>query len=641
MALAVAALVAVPAGGAARAGSASGRYSSEPLRQVERRPRFEPHTLLVKFEADVASAARGATAKAHGGKLKQTIRGTRVALVEVDDPEQATKALARDPRVAHVERNRLRYALATPNDPRFAAAQQYLLPLRLPAAWDVTRGSTAVKIAIVDTGVDLDHPDLASRLLPGHDFVNNDAVAQDDEGHGTMVAGIAGAATDNGIGIAGAAWNASILPVKVLDSTGAGSDFDIADGITWAADNGAKVINLSLGAPGSSITLYDAVEYARRKGAVVVAAAGNDGAPIVNAPGGYADLAVGATDGAGDAAWFSTSGYWVDLSAPGIDITSTALAPGPVEAYAKGAGTSFSSPLVAGVAALVWAQHPAWTEGEVAKQVLRAWDRGPRGIDPYYGLGLLDAAAAVGATEQSPAAQPAGDGNEPNGATKRATAITSSASGTISPEGDQDDFAVDIGAPKWFSVTVTPPQLAQAVRASEVDPVLSVLGPRGEHVAASDDNTPGRREAALVPAASAGRYYSEVSSLASARGPYSVAVADAAAPAVFDDEQWRSFPGVDYLRDLKLADITGDGRKDAISVATDKLMLLPQEAAGGFGQPQWFPIDQSWSYGISTGDLDGDGAVDVAVATMAGPRVFYTRAGTLSPGPLLSQPSPP
>ena len=375
----------------------------------------------MRFAPGVSASGKKAALAAHSAALRKAIPGISRSLVAVKNPEQARKQLEQDPRVASVELNHIRYALATPNDPRFAGEQQYLLPLRLPAAWDVSQGSTAVKIAIVDTGVDLDHPDLAPRIVPGYDFVSNDAVAQDDEGHGTMVAGITAAGTNNGIGIAGVAWNASIMPLKALDETGAGSDFDIADAITWAADNGAQVINLSLGGPWSSVTLYDAIQYARQHGAVVVAAAGNDGSPTASYPGAYADLAVSATDGAGDAAWFSNSGYWVDVSAPGIDVTSTALAPGPVEAYAKGAGTSFSSPIVAGVVALVRAQHPEWSVTRVTQQVLRAWDRGPRGLDPYYGLGLVDAASALGAATQAPAAQPAGDANEPNEAPKRAT----------------------------------------------------------------------------------------------------------------------------------------------------------------------------------------------------------------------------
>ena len=637
VAVMVAAFVGAAGGGAAGTGSAAA-LRAEPLRQPGHRPKFDQHTLLVEFKP---GASRSVVAEAHDASVRKTIKATGVSLVAVEDAQQARNAFDADPRVERVELNRIRHALATPNDPRFAGQQQYLLPLRLPAAWDVARGSTAVKIAIADTGVDLDHPDLAPRILPGHDFVNGDADAQDDEGHGTMVAGIAAAATDNGIGIAGVSWNASIIPVKVLDGTGAGWDFDIANGITWAADNGAHVINLSLGGPGSSVTLYDAVEYARRKGAVVVAAAGNDAAPIATSPGGYADVAVAATDGAGDAAWFSNSGYWIDVTAPGIDITSTALAPGPVDAYARGSGTSFASPIVAGVAALVWSQHPDWSQQQVVRQLYRAWDRGPRGLDPFYGFGLLDAAAALGLAVQSPAAQPAGDANEPNGAPKRATSLTTSRNATISPEGDEDVFSVDVTTPKWFSVTVTPPALSPTLRASEVDPNLSIVSPKGKPIARSEFNTPGRREAVLVPAADAGRYFADVTSVASARGPYSVALADARPPALFEAEQWRSLPGVAYLRDLSVADITGDGRKDALSAVSDKLMLLPQQATGGFGQPQWFPIDQGWSYGISPGDLDGDGAVDVATATMAGPQVFYARAGTLSPGPLLAQPSPP
>jgi serine protease len=626
-----------------RGSSSAAKTPIASLRRIApHKQRFDQNTLLVKFEPGISASGKKAALAAHGAALRKGIPGISRSLVAVKDPEHARKQLEQDPRVASVELNHIRYALATPNDPRFTGEQQYLLPLRLPAAWDVSQGSPAVKIAIVDTGVDLDHPDLASRIVPGHDFVNNDAVAQDDEGHGTMVAGIAAAGTNNGIGIAGVAWNASIMPLKALDDTGAGSDFDIAEAITWSADNGAQVINLSLGGPWSSVTLYDAIQYARQHGAVVVAAAGNDGTPTPSYPANYADLAVSATDGAGDAAWFSNSGYWVDVAAPGIDVTSTALAPGPVEAYAKGAGTSFSSPIVAGVAALVRAQHPEWSVTRVTQQLLRAWDRGPRGLDRFYGLGVVDAAAALGAATQAPAAQPAGDGNEPNEAPKRATPVGSSATGTISPEGDEDIYAVDVSSPKWFTATMTPPPLSDTVRASEVDPWMDVIGPKGQRQLASGvDNTPGRPESLLVPAGTAGRYYLETKSLASARGPYSIAVADAHAPAVFGDEQWRSFPGVSYLRDLALADVTGDGRKDAISAVTDQLMLLPQKAGGGFGDPARFPIDQGWSFGLATGDLDGNGSSDVVVATMAGPQLFYAQNGSLAAGPLLAQPSPP
>ena len=510
----------------------------------QRARRFERKTLLVKFKRSVSPGQRQAALAVADATARANVKGTDFVLAAVSNAAKARTTLTRDPRVAAVELNYVRYALSTPNDPRFATDQQYLLPLRLPSAWDVTRGSTNVKVAIVDSGVDLDHPDLADRILPGYDFVNGDAVAQDDEGHGTMVAGLAAADTNNGIGIAGAAWNASILPVKVLDDTGAGNDFDVANGITWAADNGAQVINLSLGGPWSSQTLYDAVQYARNKGAVVVAAAGNDGAPQESFPAAYADLAVGATDGAGDAAWFSNSGYWVDVAAPGIDVTSTALADGPVESYAKGSGTSFSSPIVAGIAALVRSQHPEWGPAQVVKEVLRAWDRGPRGLDPYYGFGLVDAAAAVGGASQPPAAQPGGDPNEPNGVTKRATPVTTAANGTISPEGDHDVYAVDVSQPKWFSATVTPQTLSPTVRASEVDPQIEGIGPGGERLrlGSGAENTVGRREALLLPAATAGRYYLDVSSQASARGSYSIAVADANAPHSSTPSSGGAFP---------------------------------------------------------------------------------------------------
>src|SRR5207249_1118948 len=160
------------------------------------------------------------------------------------------------------------------------------------------------------------------RIAPGLDVVNGDSYPSDDNGHGTMVAGIAAAAGNNALGTAGVAWDATILPVKVLNAQGSGTDADVATGITWAADQGASVINLSLGGPSPSPVLEDAVDYARSKGALVVCAAGNAGWERPMYPAAYAGaLAVTATNWSDDVAWFSNWGSWVDLAAPGMSIT--------------------------------------------------------------------------------------------------------------------------------------------------------------------------------------------------------------------------------------------------------------------------------------------------------------------------------
>src|SRR5205823_15048136 len=204
------------------------------------------------------------------------------------------------------------------------------------------------------TGVDAQQPDLVGRVLPGYDFVDDSSDTSDRLGHGTFVAGVAAADTNNGIGIAGVAWNASILPVKVLDRSGGGTDAQIAAGITWAADNGASVINLSLGGPESSEVLRNAIEYALSKNVVVVAAAGNEASTIPQYPAAYPGVvAVSATDWAGDLTYFSSFGPWVTLAAPGFEITGTDRD----GAYETDSGTSFAAPMVAAVAALVRAHY--------------------------------------------------------------------------------------------------------------------------------------------------------------------------------------------------------------------------------------------------------------------------------------------
>jgi subtilisin family serine protease len=282
----------------------------------------------------------------------------------------------------------------------------------------VTTGTMSITITIVDTGVDLGHPDLAAKLWtnPGEIPANGldddgngkiddvhgwhffhgynlepaeNAVVQDDNGHGTHVAGIAAAATNNGIGVAG---------VKVLDEYGSGWYSDVAAGIVYAADQGAKIINLSLGGSAPSQTLCDAVAYvSQTTGALVVAAAGNTGAAVSYPAACDHVLAVAATDQEDRRPYFSNFGPQVDLAAPGVEIYSTWYQVGvQASGYFTETGTSMATPQVAGVAALVWSRWPTWTPDQVAQRLLdTSVDLGEPGWDAYFGWGRLDAAAAV------------------------------------------------------------------------------------------------------------------------------------------------------------------------------------------------------------------------------------------------------
>lgn len=270
--------------------------------------------------------------------------------------------------------------------------QQYALAkMRVPDAWATAKGNGVI-IAVVDTGVDFTHPDLAGKFVSrGRDFVNGDNDATDDHGHGTHVSGIAAAATDNRVGVAGVAWNAQVLPVKVLNANGSGDMATIASGIAWAADNGAKVINLSLGGSGGAAVLENAVNYAWNKGAVVVCAAGNTGSSSPQYPAVYANcVSVSATDAADRLASFSTYGPGIDVAAPGHQILSTVRG----GRYESWSGTSMAAPNVSGVVALIWSAHPTWTNTQVRSALENSTD--PIGAATYFGKGRVNAAKAVG-----------------------------------------------------------------------------------------------------------------------------------------------------------------------------------------------------------------------------------------------------
>ena len=307
--------------------------------------------ILVKFKSGTSLSEAAQIHRQLSGQAKETISGIGVQVVTVPKGQavKMAKAYSSNARVAYAEPDGIVEALAEPNDTYFAM-QWSLQKVRAPEAWNVTTGSPNVTIAILDTGVDLDHPDLANKIISNINF-SSSPTADDVYGHGTHVAGIAAAITNNGIGVAGLGYSTSIMNVKVLGDDGKGDCSGVAQGIIWAADNGAQIINLSLGGSDTSSTLEDAINYAWSKGVVVVAAAGNNGNSNPFYPAYYPNcIAVAATDINDVLAAWSDHGDWVDVAAPGVSVYST-MKNG---AYCYMSGTSMASPYVAGLAALVF-----------------------------------------------------------------------------------------------------------------------------------------------------------------------------------------------------------------------------------------------------------------------------------------------
>jgi len=319
------------------------------------------------------------------------------------DVEAAAKALEASGAVAYAEPNYHVHATIAPDDAQYVAGQQWgITQIKAEQAWDVTTGATNIVIAVLDTGTATNHPDLADKIVQGYDFVNNDNDPYDDVFHGTQTAGVAAASSNNGEGIVGTSWGARIMPVKVLGRQG-GSDETVARGIRWAVDNGARIINASLGSPTNGRVLREAVEYARDRGVLFVAAAGNTPDGKSQYPAAYESvLSVGATGRSDTVTGFSSWGPFVDVSAPGVGILSTSWNDGQLT-YEYNNGTSYSSPFVAGVAALVMSVNPSLTADQV-KQIIEdsSDDLGTPGFDEFYGRGRVNAQRAVQMAQQGP-----------------------------------------------------------------------------------------------------------------------------------------------------------------------------------------------------------------------------------------------
>jgi len=308
--------------------------------------------ILVKYQPGMTGNDKARVHSQVGGKVESIIPGIGVHVVTVPRGQGATKSAAYrlHKGVRSVETDGIVQVLDIPNDQYFSK-QWGLTQVQAPEAWDVTHGSPGISIAILDSGIDMDHPDLAAKIVSDVNF-SESPTSNDINGHGTHVAGIAAAITDNDNGVAGLGGDCSLMNVKVVSNNGVGYYSWIAEGIIWAADNGADVINLSVGGQSPSEMLEDAVDYAWSKGVVVVAGAGNNGWSAPFWPAYYDNcIAVGATNADDSLTSFSQHGSWVDVAAPGSGIYSTV----PNDQYDYKQGTSMASPHVAGLSGLLLA----------------------------------------------------------------------------------------------------------------------------------------------------------------------------------------------------------------------------------------------------------------------------------------------
>jgi subtilisin family serine protease len=387
-------------------------------------PRYAPGEVLVRFKPGVSSRLIKTTLARYDTKRIKRIPRLNLYQVRIPDwasVEEMSYALSRNPDVMYAGPNFRAWIMVNPNDTYFR--YQYALKntgqeipiegspsgtasadIKAPAGWEETQGLAETIIAVIDSGIDFDHPDLKDKIVSrGHDFANDDEDATDDNGHGTYVAGIAAADTDNGEGIAGVAWNCRILPVKVADKDGFAWYDDVIEGIFWAADNGAHVISLSLGGDQPDDSLEDALGYAHEKGLVIAASAGNDNTSVFY-PAAYDAycLAVAATDYNDVRTSWSCFGPEIDVAAPGEDILSAV----PVWywgpdylPYAFNDGTSASAPHVAGLAALLKGLKP-WLTADDIMNVIRFTSDDVNsgqhsGRDDYIGYGRINMEKAL------------------------------------------------------------------------------------------------------------------------------------------------------------------------------------------------------------------------------------------------------
>lgn len=381
----------------------------------------EPRAGLSRHDLDLLLAT-------HGGKARKLGQSNlHIVDLQINGSEKSVlEKLSHDPRIKFAELDRRVKSTYVPNDPYFGS-QYHLAKTGTTTAWDTTQGA-GITIAILDSGIDSTHPDLTANLVPGYNFYDNSTNTSDVCGHGTAVAGTAAASTNNGSGVAGVAGQSKIMPVRIAYfDTASNSCYayysTISSGLTYAADHGARIANISYGGVAGSTSVQSAAQYMKNKGGLVFVSAGNNGINENIAPT-MTMIPVSATDGNDALTSWSSYGSFVALSAPGAGIWTTSK--GGI--YQSWNGTSFSSPLAAGIGALMMAANPALDGSSIESLMYStAVDLGGAGRDVYFGYGRVNAAAGV---QAALAARPVADTQAPT-ASIAAPVANSSVSGLV------------------------------------------------------------------------------------------------------------------------------------------------------------------------------------------------------------------
>lgn len=361
---------------------------------------FARGRILVIPRAGLPAAEFSRILKEHGGKAKKVGQSDLyIVAVPAHAEESIVAGLSDHPHIKLAELDRRVSPSMMPNDPYYGS-EWHLPKIRAQNAWNTTQGSS-VTIAILDSGVNGTHPDLSAQMVPGWNFYDNNSNTSDVFGHGTLVAGAASAATNNGTGVAGVAGQSKIMPIRITDTNGYGYASTIAQGLVWASDNGARVANVSFGGAVGISSVQNAAQYMKDKGGLVVASAGNTGTELTTTPT-TTMIPVSATDANDTIASWSSYGNFVAMSAPGVSIWTTRREGD----YTTASGTSLSSPLTAGVVALMMSANATLSSLDVENLLFSsATDLGASGRDPYYGYGRVNAEAAVQAAVAAAIAQ--------------------------------------------------------------------------------------------------------------------------------------------------------------------------------------------------------------------------------------------